>query len=160
MSWTMKGFLNLLLFITIFKFVSNSNTGRTRIIEASDTNNSIESIYTSFNNSINSISNNTITHKTEFDTDLNHLVVDRNTGRVSFFPLKWDYVFICAVLCCHVICIDWGLFKHIFYFPFRYSLVAETDCINYHPTWKLLQQQIQAHEMIRKIAVSTNAHRT
>lgn len=83
MSWTMKGFLILLLFITIFKFVSNSNTGRTRIIEASDTNNSIESIYTSFNNSINSISNNTITHKTEFDTDLNHLVVDRNTGRVS-----------------------------------------------------------------------------
>lgn len=79
----MKGFLNLLLFLTIFKFVSNSNAGRTRIIEASDTNTSIESIYTSFNNSFNSISNNTITHKTEFDTELNHLVVDRNTGRVS-----------------------------------------------------------------------------
>lgn len=54
------------------------------MIEASDSRNNIESIYTSFNNSINSISNNTITHKTEFDTDLNHLVVDRNTGRVSF----------------------------------------------------------------------------
>lgn len=80
----MKRFLNLLLFIAIFKLVSNNNIGRTRVIEASDSRNNIESIYTSFNNSINSISNNTITHKTEFDTDLNHLVVDRNTGRVSF----------------------------------------------------------------------------
>lgn len=61
----MKWFLNLLLLMTILKFVSN------RAIEANDTDNSIESIYT------------------EFDTDLNHLVVDRNTGRVSLNRFHW-----------------------------------------------------------------------
>lgn len=88
----MKQLPSVLLLITIFQFVSNSNVGGAKTVEANDINNNIESIYTSFNTSINSISNSTITHKTVFDTDLNHLVVDRNTGRVSCIRILFNCV--------------------------------------------------------------------
>lgn len=64
---TMKLLLGLLLLATIKTVLSNSsNNGK------SDT-----SSTTALK------SNNTIIHHTKFDTTLNHLVVDRNTGRVS-----------------------------------------------------------------------------
>lgn len=89
--------------------MSNSNAGRTKIIEAIDiTNNNIESIYTSFNTSISSISNNTITHKRNFDTDLNHLVVDRNTGRVRTL-----FIFRCSFLFCRITFL-WYAWQHIY----------------------------------------------
>lgn len=61
---------------------SRSIVWATRIIE-SENSSSSSSIYTSFNNSIDGNKNNTITQTIDLDTDLNHLVVDRNTGRVS-----------------------------------------------------------------------------
>lgn len=86
----MKLFVGLLLLITIFNIKIARSTG---LIDASDSigygsssSSSSSSDSNSFNNSISNISNNTITHVTTLDTDLNHLVVDRNTGRVSFIP--------------------------------------------------------------------------
>lgn len=69
----MKLFLSILLLAAIKDVRStNSNPGDG---DTSKLNNG--------NNDYNRISNNTITHHTLFDTKLNHLVVDRNTGRVS-----------------------------------------------------------------------------
>ncbi|KAJ6641884.1 hypothetical protein Bhyg_06829, partial [Pseudolycoriella hygida] len=58
---TMKLLLGLLLLATIKTALSNNGK--------SDT------------STTSSKSNNTIIHHTKFDTTLNHLVVDRNTGR-------------------------------------------------------------------------------
>lgn len=83
---TMRRFPNLLLLATTIITIivsSGSIVWATRIIESE--NSSSSSIYTSFNNSIDGNKNDTITHTIDLDTDLNHLVVDRNTGRVSIF---------------------------------------------------------------------------
>lgn len=86
----MKLFVGLLLLMTIFNIKIANSTG---LIDASDSvgYGSSNSDLNSFNNSISNTSNNTITHVTTLNPDLNHLVVDRNTGRVSF--LTWKIVF-------------------------------------------------------------------
>lgn len=63
---TMKLLLGLLLLATIKTVLSSSSNNGKGDTTATSTK-----------------SNNTIIHHTKFDTTLNHLVVDRNTGRVS-----------------------------------------------------------------------------
>lgn len=78
----MKLFVGLLLLATIVINVVSSNNGNNgdgTNAGAPGTNGATSNS----SNNDNKISNNTITHHTTFDTKLNHLVVDRNTGRVS-----------------------------------------------------------------------------
>lgn len=96
---TMRRFPNLLLLATtIITLIvsSGSIVWATRII---DSENSSSSIYTSFNNSIDGNKNNTITHSIDLGTHLNHLVVDRNTGRVSIF-----FCYLICILISFLIC--------------------------------------------------------
>lgn len=84
----MNLFVGLLLLATIVIDVVSSNNGNNGdgTNAGSSSGNSATNSGTSNSNSSNNenkISNNTITHHTTFDTKLNHLVVDRNTGRVS-----------------------------------------------------------------------------
>lgn len=96
MSWIMKLFIGLLLLLTFSNVFGNNSSGRkSRQNSGSTTNSVTSSIYTSFNNSINSVSNKTITHTTNLDAELKHLVVDRNTGRVSWRTIyNLIYIFI------------------------------------------------------------------
>lgn len=73
--------LGLLLLLTITQIDGKA----TRQSDKNEVNSGITGaiIYTSFNKSISSNITKTIIHSTDLKTDLNHLVVDRNTGRVT-----------------------------------------------------------------------------
>lgn len=82
----MKLFIGLLLLLT-FSNVLGKNSRPSRQNGDGNSGNTVNnnnSNYNSINNSSsNIVSNKTITHSTNLDVDLKHLVVDRNTGRVS-----------------------------------------------------------------------------
>lgn len=90
----MKLFIGLLLLLT-FSNVLGNNSGSRKSRQngganSGNTVNNNNSIYNSLNSS-NIVSNKTITHSTNLDVDLKHLVVDRNTGRVSLIDFNLSF---------------------------------------------------------------------
>lgn len=88
MSWIMKLYIGLLLLVTFSSVLGNSSGGRKSRQNNGGTGSAPNSIYTNSNHSITIVSNETITHSAKLNVDLKHLVVDRNTGRVSFSLLN------------------------------------------------------------------------
>lgn len=81
----MKLFIGSLLLLT-FSNVLGSKSRQSRQNGGANSGNTVNnnnSNSNSLNNSSTIVSNKTITHSTNLDVDLKHLVVDRNTGRVS-----------------------------------------------------------------------------
>lgn len=147
---TMRRFPNLLLLATtiITLIVSSSSiVWATRIIESE--NSSSSSIYTSFNKSIYGNKNDTITHTIDLDTDLNHLVVDRNTGRVSILQAS----------SIHIECEINTLSHILFVAARRYSSVVEIIYFNCRRIWIWRWRPSPDQRTNRKNVVSTNAHR-
>lgn len=93
MSWIMKLFIGLLLLVTFTSVLGNSSGGRkSRQNNGGTGASAANSIYTSLNHSITIVSNKTITHSTNLNVDLKHLVVDRNTGRVSLSIKTYSFI--------------------------------------------------------------------
>lgn len=81
-------FLKILLFVFITTTTTTGvNSNNVTLSSSSSSSSSSPNLNTnttsSSNSLLNKLINNTITHKYDFDTKLNHLIVDKNSGWVS-----------------------------------------------------------------------------
>lgn len=81
-------FLKILLFVFITTTTttgvnSNNVTLSSSSSSSSSSSPNLNTNTTSSSSLLNKLINNTITHKYDFDTKLNHLIVDKNSGWVS-----------------------------------------------------------------------------